>query len=98
MRQTRRNLPIRRLRQKDEAKAYEYYLLAFTKKEHEASEKYVKNKDNAAKACKANIALGCEYAGSAYYQEKRFAKAAEYFDKGCDLGSAQSCSTLENIK
>ncbi|WP_122862401.1 sel1 repeat family protein [Campylobacter showae] len=25
---------------KDEAKAYEYYLLAFTKKEHEASGKY----------------------------------------------------------
>ncbi|MFC2345491.1 hypothetical protein [Campylobacter sp.] len=59
---------------KDEAKAYEYYLLAFTKKEHEASGKYVKDKDNAAKACEANIALGCEYAGSAYYQEKQFAK------------------------
>lgn len=122
---------------KDEAKAYEYYLLAFTKKEYEASGKYVKDKDNAAKACEAKIALGCEYAGSAYYQEKQFAKAAEYFDKGCehglvgsclfagytyympptesgvakdlekakiyfkkgcDLDSAQSCSTLENIK
>ena len=33
---------------KDEAKAYEYYLLAFTKKEHEASGKYVKDKENAA--------------------------------------------------
>ena len=43
---------------KDEAKAYEYYLLAFTKKEHEASGKYVKDKDNAAKACEAKIALG----------------------------------------
>ena len=121
----------------DEVKAFEYYLLAFTKKEHEASEKYVKDKDNAAKACEAKIAIGCEYAGSAHYQEKQFAKAMEYFDKGCEhdlvesclfagytyymtpdesgvakdlekakiyfkkcceLGSAQCCSTLENIK
>ena len=76
---------------KDEAKAYEYYLLAFTKKEHEASGKYVKDKDNAAKACEAKIALGCEYAGSAYYQEKQFPKAAEYFDKGCEQGLVESC-------
>ena len=90
MRQTRRNLSRRRLWQKDEAKAYEYYLLAFTKKEHEAPGKYVKDKDNAAKACEAKIALGCEYAGSAYYQEKQFVKAAGYFDKGCEHGLVES--------
>lgn len=76
---------------KDEIKAFEYYLLAFTKKDHEASGKYVKDKDNAAKACEAKIAIGCEYAGSAYYQEKQFAKAVEYFDKGCEHGLVESC-------
>ncbi|QKG30179.1 tetratricopeptide repeat protein [Campylobacter sp. RM16187] len=76
---------------KDEIKAFEYYLLAFTKKDHEASGKYVKNKDNAAKACEAKIAIGCQYAGSAYYQEKQFAKAMEYSDKGCEHGLIDSC-------
>ena len=68
--EARRNIPRRdAYGKKDEAKAYEYYLLAFTRKEHEASGKYVKDKDNAAKACEAKIALGYEYAGSAHYQE-----------------------------
>ncbi|WP_163026449.1 hypothetical protein [Campylobacter showae] len=45
------------------------------------------------------------FAGYTYYMppaqsgvEKDLEKAKIYFKKGCDLGSAQSCSTLENIK